>query len=231
MAIQTYFSPVGNANGLQPTIIAPTTGDLEEARIRRLIELAKLKQLQQDPLVQQQQLALQQSQVSEAGRHNVATEAEAHSTLEATIKQHQTDALLRQAGLDIDQRGQDVTARGQDINARTAVQGEVGLNERAQLAAQTQTTDTLIGHILGNFPQAEDKMQLAKVLALRGNPELLKVLTESGKTGTGDPLADATLEYMKNKKAATPAAATNSTLDLLKKLLIAPSAGLSSSIP
>src|SRR5436190_1092268 len=111
MARQTYFSPMGDASGLQPTVLGPTPGDLEEARIRRLIDLAKLVQLQQDPLIQQQQLNLQRQRLAlegttaaETGRHDVATENQATSQLAEMVRQHHVDSLLKQAGLDVEQR-------------------------------------------------------------------------------------------------------------------------------
>lgn len=239
---QPFFAQaVPSGFRLNPTILGPTQGDNEEARIRRLLDLARLAQLQQEPKIQQQQadlqrqrLALEMSGYGETGRHNVATEQLAQKSLEENVKQATTDALLKQMGFDVQQRGQDMTLQGgreteAGAMARTVLQQQ-GESERANLASGTQTTDELI-RVLGSQidPTGEGKnlQTLAKVLALRKNPELLKVLMEgkSKTEGTGDPVADATLEYLKNKGAKPTSTPTNSSSgigNLLEKLFIIP---------
>lgn len=233
MATPILQAVPGNFN-FTPGIIPPSPGDLEEARIKRLIDLARLKQLQQDPLIQQQQLQLQRQATGETGRHNVATEAESNAQLAEAVRQHHVDALLRQSGLDVEQRGQDISARGQDVTVRGQ---DIGLQadreriaaakEQSKTASETQLTDTLISHFLSGVSNdpAGDKQNLAKILALRGHPEMLKVLGEKP-AGTGDPLADATLEYMKNKKqgatTTSPNTGTSSITDILKSLFVLP---------
>lgn len=90
MPISTYV----RLNAPDPTaFISP--GDIEEARIRRALDLAKLLQLQNEPRFQQQQLALTQrgQDITQRGQDLEAATAT---------------------------RGQDITARGQDLALQEA---------------------------------------------------------------------------------------------------------------
>lgn len=246
MATPIFRVQPGNFD-IHPNILPPTQGDLEEARVKHLLDLARLTQLKQEPLIQQQQLDLQRQRMAleklglgETGRHNVATEEQSNAQLAEAVKQHQTDALLRQAGLNVEQRGQDITTRGQDVTARGQ---DIGLqtahdvisaeNERAKMNARTQTTDTLI-HALTSNPNVlhpeEATRTLAKVLALRGDPELLKVIGEQ-QPASKSATAEATLKLLQgdgtvgpngavNPSGLIPSQAKNSELDSLLQNII-----------
>jgi hypothetical protein len=237
-------TPILQANpgtfNLRPTILPPTQGDLDEAKIKHLLDLAKLTQLQQEPLIQSQNMDLQRQRLAldklgttETGRHNVATEEQSNAALAEAIKQHSTDALLRQMGLNVEQRGQDITARGQDIGSQTAHDVSSAETERSKLNARTQTTDTLINAMLahGDAMHPEQSMQLlAKVLAQRDNPELLNVLGEK-QTNAKSATAEATLRLLRgdgtvgadgtvNPNAVIPKTEKGAELDsLLQNLL------------
>jgi hypothetical protein len=237
-------TPILQANpgmfNFRPTLLAPTQGDLEEARVKHLLDLAKLAQLQQEPLIQSQNIDLQRQRLAldklgttETGRHNVATEEQSNAALAEAIKQHSTDALLRQMGLNVEQRGQDITARGQDIGSQTAHDVSSAETERSKLNARTQTTDTLINAMLahGDAMHPEQSMQLlAKVLAQRDNPELLNVLGEK-QTNAKSATAEATLRLLRgdgtvgadgtvNPNAVIPKTEKGAELDsLLQNLL------------
>lgn len=239
MATPVYASPLGL--DIRPDIVGPSQGDLEEARIKRLLDLARLTQLKQEPLIQQQQidlqrqrLALEQLGLGETGRHNVKTEEQSNAQLAEAVRQHKTDSLLRQMGLDVEQRGQDVTTRGQDISSTTAHDAIAAENTRAALNARTQTSDTLIHALTGsaNVMHPEVAQQtLAKVLALRGDPELLQVLGQQPAPTTRSASAEATLKLLKgdgsvnpdgtvNPSVLTPKTAPGSELDSLLQNLI-----------
>jgi hypothetical protein len=82
---------------IRPTFIPPSAGDLEEARIRRLMDTAKLYNLQQEPIFAQKHLDLQRSQLNE------------------TAGYHQAELADRATGRQLEARGQDVQMRGQDM--------------------------------------------------------------------------------------------------------------------
>lgn len=204
---------------IRPNIIGPSEGDREEARIKRLLELARLTQLKQEPLIQQQQidlqrqrLALEQSGLSETGRHNLTAEEQANKQLTEAIREHTANQLLQQAGLDVQQRGQDVQTRGQDIDYRAKTESEGAQTARAALASKTATTDTLI-HALTSNPNVlhpeEATRTLAKVLALRGDPELLKVVGEQPPTTARSSSAEATLSLLRGDGTVGPNGAVN----------------------
>lgn len=89
----TIFTP-------QPTIIPPSAGDLEEARIKRLTDLANLTNIQQQPALEARRLALQKAGLDET----------------AFYHQGQLKSDIR--GQDVTQRGQDVQVRGQDLDVK-----------------------------------------------------------------------------------------------------------------
>lgn len=97
---QNYIFDRPGGGGLSPTIIPPSAGDREEARIRRLMDMAKLHQMQMDPQFEQRRL-----QLAERG-------------LGLQQEQQTTAKQLGLRGQDIDMRGQDVQMRGQDIGAQ-----------------------------------------------------------------------------------------------------------------
>jgi len=73
--------------GLSPIIIPPSAGDREEARVNRLTQLAKLRNLELEPQQQQRLYELNRAQLEEQKRQN----------------QSQTNTQIR--GQDIDMRG------------------------------------------------------------------------------------------------------------------------------
>lgn len=81
----------------RPGFIPPSAGDLEEGRIRREMDLAKLKNLQLEPEHQRRLLALQ-----EAG-------------LRETTSYHSGQLASDTRTQNINMRGQDVQMRGQDM--------------------------------------------------------------------------------------------------------------------
>jgi hypothetical protein len=81
---------------IRPSIVGPSAGDLEEARIKRLIDLAHLRQLQEAPLAQRRAellqsrgLDIQQANVTEGGRHNLVDEQLAADRLVQAAKEHE----------------------------------------------------------------------------------------------------------------------------------------------
>lgn len=96
MASRTLYAQPSFTD-MRPTILGPSAGDLEEARIRRLMDTAKLFNLQQEPVFQQKALDLQRSQLDETSRY------------------HQSEIADRATGRQLEARGQDVQQRGQDM--------------------------------------------------------------------------------------------------------------------
>lgn len=81
----------------RPNIIPPSAGDLEEARIRRLMDTAKLRNLNLEPLQQQRMYELQKAGLSE------------------TTGYHQAQIADMATGRNLEARGQDVQMRGQNL--------------------------------------------------------------------------------------------------------------------
>lgn len=258
----TGSSSIGGG-GIMLAPIRQKDNNDEGQRLANLIRLAQLRNLENEPdqFARQQQereraaraeewlrsqglhqtadqfaqrQALDTQQLAETGRHNVTTEQQAAKSFEETVREHQTDELLRQAGLDVQQRGQDVQVRGQDIDYRAKSEGETAATERAKLTSKTQITDTLIHALSGNanplHPEQATQM-LAKVLALRGDPELLKVVGEQPTGTTKSATAEATLRLLQgdgtvgangvvNPNAVVPRTNKNAELDTLLQNVI-----------
>lgn len=146
-----YAQPSQNFN-LNPTILPPSQGDLEEGRIRRATDLARLTNLQQAPWLEQRKLAL-----SQAAQDEVA-------------KYHEGELNLTARGQDVQQRGQDTTyaaeTRGQDMHQTES--------QNAIKAALTQHILTL-AHTYTDF-HLDD---LADVAKQNGLPELQNTLTSA----------------------------------------------------
>jgi hypothetical protein len=214
MATPILQARPGNFN-FSPSIIPPSAGDLEEARIRQLMDRAKLLQLQQEPGLQQQHLNLAQQQMdlarqqaSEQSSHNVATEAESNAMLAESIKQHATEALLRKMEIGSQERGQDIQQRGQDMTLQAENARQQGEEHRTTLQTRAQTTDALIHAMMGGTDiGGNNKQILAKVLALRGDPELQTAM--GGETAVSDQLAQAKVKAL---QALTEAAKPKSSI-------------------
>lgn len=96
MATPILYAQPQNFN-FTPGIIPPSAGDLEEARIRRLMDTAKLFNLRQEPVQANRMYELQKSQLAETSGY------------------HQAQIADMATGRKLESRGQDVTMRGQDM--------------------------------------------------------------------------------------------------------------------
>lgn len=148
----------------QPTIIPPSAGDLEEARIRRALDLAKLKQLQDSSSFQERDQLLQQraQDVTQRGQ-------------DIESENNRQRIAVEQAGLSLTQRAQDVTQRGQDIEARGQ---DVSANAAKDREHMGLLTDLLRNHV----DHGGDLATAARAARAAGVPELANQLDKEQET-------------------------------------------------
>lgn len=160
-------------NNLRPTILGPTPGDLEEARIKRLIDLARLREIQQAPDIQARQLALQER---EAGTR----ETLGFSNLSLEQQKAQVSQFLAEHGVKHDESALAEAGRhNKTTEDLTRSQIGAGLQEHTMaLLAQMRP---------------EERQILAEYNAQNGDPTLKNVLAtqdaakKAGVTGDYGP--------------------------------------------
>lgn len=163
MPTYNSFSSIGSFNP-QPTIIRPSAGDLEEARVKRLTDLAQLTNLQNQPAIESRRLALQKAGLDQ----NAFAQTQ--------------QSLLEQRGQDVTQRGQDIGAnvstRGQDLAAKSEEAARI-LTKRAQDLGQKSETARTHGSLLSTAFSRPDipLSQLADAADSAGFPEFKKAFT------------------------------------------------------
>jgi hypothetical protein len=155
MASPLLFAQPPSFN-LNPTIFPPTAGDLEESRIRRQVDLAKLRELTLAPNFEQQRLNLaRQGQTAEQQyRSGVLSENVSHNVAE---EKHWADLL------GLDQNKLKETAREHD-----SALSELTDYHRGVL--RNQLTDSFMAHLAPLYAGNPEVIQ--NVLKNRGLPEL-----------------------------------------------------------
>lgn len=147
-------------NFLSPIILPQSPGDMEEARIRRLMDLARLEQLRREPGFQERQVSLQE-------------------------RNAKTNETLGFANLSLDQKKAEVAKFLADNNVKHdagALAEATRHNVATETQAQTQTDAARHTQIFGDLsrmpvdPKIQTKL-LADYLAENGDPSLQKVLT------------------------------------------------------
>jgi hypothetical protein len=183
MGTQILRTQPGNFD-FRPNIIPPTQGDLEEARIKRLVDLAKLKELTLAPGFEQQRLDLtRNAQTNEQQyRTGVLNESVSHNVAE---EKHWADLL----GLDQDKLKE--TAREHD----TAL-SELGDYHKGVL--RNQLTDSFMAHLAPLYANQPELVQ--NVLKNRGLPELSAAAQMLGEK-QNQTLADTTLSQINLAKS------------------------------
>lgn len=150
--------------GLHPYYIPQSAGDLEEARIKRLTDLANLDNLRDQPKQERMRLALQQAGLDEQTAY------------------HASQAASETRGQDITLRGQDVgyagQARGQDLTAQ-ADAARNATDRRGQDFGATAAKNSNFANIVSSFVAAGGSHEdLATAAAYAGHPELLRAVND-----------------------------------------------------
>ncbi len=139
----------------QATIIPQSAGDIEEARIKRLTDLANLNKLQKDPIYEARRLALAQAGLDEASFY------------------HQGQLKSDARGQDITLRGQDVQIRGQDIGQKTDQANDATARRGQDFQAQSSKDSRANEFIRTAFARPDIPLPvLAQTAADEGHPAL-----------------------------------------------------------
>lgn len=157
MATPVLYTQPQNFN-FSPGIIPPSPGDLEEARIRRSMDLAKLRELTLAPGFEQQRLNLAgQAQTNEQKyRTGVLSETSAHNVAE---ENHWSQML-----------GLDKAKLDETTREHNAALSELGDYHKGVL--KNQITDSLITHFAQQYQLPEFAPVFRELLNKRGVGEL-----------------------------------------------------------
>lgn len=158
-----------NLNNLRPNIIGPSHGDIEEARIKRALDLANLNRIRTESRIALEQIGIQKAQLAEQEKY------------------HQAQIAGEGAGREVTQRGQDVQARGDTLQYQAATRGQdIGATtaRESQTAATQRQTDVTHAGLLADFitaarePGTSDKAleTIARALSAAGVNEPTKAL-------------------------------------------------------
>ena len=184
----------GSDGLLGPRIIPASGADKEEARIRRLMDLAKLRSLEVAP--EQEERLFRQRQQEFQTQTDLARQG-----LEQT-------KAIQLRGQDIDMRGQDINTRGQDLQYSAQTRGQdIGLKE-SQERNKAQIVENLVR-------AAADPRTNLPVLA-----EYAKTIGEPGLATSIEAVEgkELDLEVQKFLPALTAAKQTNDTKGYLTGL-------------